>query len=257
MSDGFSGGGGFGGGSSRDVVDGYYTFKQTSGGGGASGGGGCGTVIVIILVILLIAADITTALITLAVIVSLGLIVFGILKLCFTVREQQTKLPSTTLTVKTTKDEIAPIEQPEELSSSKNGVLESRKTYTYFEQIKQKVERERRLRPEWEGGRYIDFVFVAGTAHMTDYKTADTNTEVGDLLALKECSYNNGYVLVTTQSGISLGYISLSDSIGLLSLIKTGKELFARLHSKHHIGTNLRIIIEVFMKNDDSQHFIR
>lgn len=256
MSDGFGGGGGFGiGGSGKNFVDNYYTYKQTSGGGGLSGGSSGGSIlstIIIVFIIAIIINNIATALIVFLIIASLILIVFCTYKFYIMIRTKRSQASTNNDTTGNLAKQIDPItvfEIPNNQNYD-NTYEQDNRVYTYFDQIKQRIEDYRTINPEWEGGKYLNFVYVAGTAYMINTKTADLNTKVGDKLYLKQSHYEAERIILTTKSGIPLGYIPKRNSTVPNALMNTGHELFARLYSKRYIDENLRIMIEIFVKKE-------
>lgn len=256
MSDGFGGGGFNSGGSGKSNVDNYYAYKQTSGGGGSGGlsrGGSILSTIVIVIIVALIINNIVIALIIVGIITGLILIVYCAFKLYIAVRNKRSKASVNNVSINNSAKQIDSI-NASEIPNNQNydkTYEETSRTYIYFERIKKRVKDYRTINPEWEGGKYLNFVYVAGTAYMINTRTADQNTTVGDKLYLKQSHYEAERIIVTTKSGIPLGYIPKRNSTVPNALMNTGHELFARLHSKRYIGENPKIMIEIFVKKEE------
>ncbi len=220
MSDFFGGGGSW-----KSSVDNYYTFTQTSGGGSSGGGSsggskGCGTSIVIIIIILVAAAKSVAA----------ALIVLGCLGLvaciAYLIVRKISNKPSPTAKMDNRKpDSIKPGEK-----HTKENL-------------------------EWEGGRFIGFINIAGTSFIKDKKEADDSTFVGDKLTLSrepDNPHDPKAIIISNKSGLKLGYVPRNHNTYPAEIMDSGKELFGRLYSKSFTDKVLILTAELFLRDEQA-----
>jgi len=270
MSDFFGGSGGFNsGGSIKSNLDNYYAYTQTSGGGGGgspSGGKGCGTtsstIIIVVLVIVAI-QNIVVALIVLGCIGLIGLIIYLILKRQEIAKKNNNEsVNQETVSIFHTENcGTGHCEQNKSVTaetgsstsdtqSLKKPVLEQKKNS--FSRLLQEVKDYRNANSEWEDGIFFDFVYIAGSGFIQNFKAADESTSVGDKLSLErepENTHDSNAIVIRNQAGIKLGYVPKKHNVQPAQLMDDGKELFGRLYSKRSIGKVLSMTIEIFIKN--------
>ncbi len=243
MSDFFGGGGSW-----KSSVDNYYTFTQTSGGGSSGGGKGCGTVIVIVIII---AAVLLKSLV--AVIIALGSIglligiVYLILKRSISRRDKTNQSASAAQTDKSQagKHDDAKTQNDNELKP-----VPKTRAYEPFGQAAQKYREDT---PDWEGGRFIGCISIAGTGYIDNKKAADESTAIGDKLTLvrePDNPHDSNAIIILNKTGMKLGYVPKNQNAYPAECMDHGTELFARLRAKSFTGNHLTMTAELFVRDE-------
>lgn len=103
----------------------------------------------------------------------------------------------------------------------------------------------------FENDIFLIETHIAGTS-FKKLKELDSNININDKLILKR-DINNKYdqnaIIISTQSGIKLGFVPKEENLILANLLSAGKMLFAKITKKEWRGTWLYIEINIFLND--------